>query len=480
MPRQKIKLTFHKRSRRYRKMHKGRMYESKVVAADTREEKRRAWEEFKLFRSKVDLEFSPSDESTPFREYYEPAIQDQQRMAEWYAYEGDREMLARINANIKDLKRDYDTSEPPPSPFYNVLPADNYGGGSLVWQDRYRLLDKMKSSTEHDLTVSAQVDRFLKTKARQAKAGDRSVGRYGKLRNSLNYFMAWHGAGQSVYTLTGMTLQKFYDHLLDEIRDKNLSRYTARDHLQAVKQFTEDCATLIDDLPMPKNIRTRQLVIKVKGSNETVVFTPDELQMFVTMASERTALYLLLMANIGATQKDLADLHPLEVKWKAGRIVRKRSKTEEYETVPEVNYKLWPSTLKLLRQHGLREGEQVLLNEKGGLLVKSTIREDGNEKRNDCTRSAYNRLVTKLKNRNLVSQEFSKTLTDIRSTGADALAKKPAYKGYHGLYLGHATKTVAEIHYLTHGEVDPEFDKAVEWLGRKLGLYQIDLKGLTK
>lgn len=83
--------------------------------------------------------------------------------------------------------------------------------------------------------------------------------------------------------------------------------------------------------------------------------------------------------------------------------------------------------------------------------------------------------LTKLKNRKFVAPDFSKTLTEIRNTGADALQKSRQRKGYHELYLGHATKSIAEIHYLTHGEVDPDFDKAVEWLGRKLGVYEIYL-----
>ena len=43
-----------------------------------------------------------------------------------------------------------------------------------------------------------------------------------------HYFMAWHGAGQPVYTLTGMTLQRFYDHLLDEIGENNRTLHCPR------------------------------------------------------------------------------------------------------------------------------------------------------------------------------------------------------------------------------------------------------------
>jgi hypothetical protein len=54
-------------------------------------------------------------------------------------------------------------------------------------------------------------------------------------------------------------------------------------------------------------------------------------------------------------------------------------------------------------------------------------------------------------------------------TGSDALSGKE----YHELYIGHATKTVAENHYVIHGEPDPQFDEAIEWLGEKLGLAEI-------
>jgi hypothetical protein len=109
--------------------------------------------------------------------------------------------------------------------------------------------------------------------------------------------------------------------------------------------------------------------------------------------------------------------------------------------------------------------------------IGSTAPRHGNPQSNtNHLPSAYNRLITKLKNRTLVAPDFSKTLTDIRSTGADALQKSRQHKGYYELYLGHATQSVGETHYVTHGKADPEFDTAVEWLGKKLGLLGIDRK----
>ena len=62
----------------------------------------------------------------------------------------------------------------------------------------------------------------------------------------------------------------------------------------------------------------------------------------------------------------------------------------------------------------------------------------------------------------------------VGKTGADALQKSRQHKGYFELYLGHAAKSVGEIHYVTHGKADPEFDTAIKWLGKRLGLLEID------
>ena len=84
-----------------------------------------------------------------------------------------------------------------------------------------------------------------------------------------------------------------------------------------------------------------------------VVFTKEEITSLLA-APDRTKLYILLMLNCGMTQKDIADLAVTEVNWEEGRIKRKRSKTGDCENVPTVNYKLWPETLRLLRQERRR------------------------------------------------------------------------------------------------------------------------------
>ena len=149
--------------------------------------------------------------------------------------------------------------------------------------------------------------------------------------------------------------------------------------------------------------------------------------------------------------------------WKAGRLTRKRSKTKNHKTVPEVSYKLWPETLRLLREHRRTEGELVLTNRKGAPL-KSTEIIDGREKTSDNIRSAYFRLVKKLG----IRKDKQKPLKLLRKTSATMLGEHAEYGKFVQHFLGHAPSTVAEKHYERPSE--KQFDKAVGWLrGQVLG-----------
>ena len=71
------------------------------------------------------------------------------------------------------------------------------------------------------------------------------------------------------------------------------------------------------------------------------------------MATDRTRLYLLLMMNIGATEKDIADLTPDEYDKKNGTITRIRSKhqnRDQSNDIPTVTYNLWDTTNDLLKK----------------------------------------------------------------------------------------------------------------------------------
>ena len=169
------------------------------------------------------------------------------------------------------------------------------------------------------------------------------------------------------------------------------------------------------------------------------------------------------MANIGATQEDISELRDSEVDWKAGRIIRKRTKTAAHENVPTVNYPLWPTTFELLKK--FRSGsERVLLTEQGEPYVRTRLRDDGRLSKADGFASNYVHLKRKLQ-RSLPG--FNRPLKELRKLGASLLATHKEYGRFQSYFLGHSPRTVADRHYV----VPPQelFDQAVMWLGQQLG-----------
>ena len=158
--------------------------------------------------------------------------------------------------------------------------------------------------------------------------------------------------------------------LLDQVAKGVWSRTTARHYLSSVKSFVRWLwlTDAIPALPRVLDAKTKELKIS-KTAPSIVTFDKEEVSRVLNAASDRTKLYILLMLNCGMTQKDIADLHVAEVDSKAGRIIRKRSKTADCDNVPVVNYRLWPETFRLLQAHrSTKSIDLVLLAANGSPL----------------------------------------------------------------------------------------------------------------
>jgi integrase len=161
------------------------------------------------------------------------------------------------------------------------------------------------------------------------------------------------------------------------------------------------------------------------------------------------------MLNCGMTQKDIADLQHSEVDWDAGRIIRKRSKTRKHGAVPEVNYKLWPETVRLLRQERSKgQKGPVLLNANGQPLLSEEVTAEGKYKKNDNIKSAFHRLQKKTK--------INKPLKSLKKTSATLIRGSDEFTSLESLFLGHAGGTIAHRHYAKAPQ--NLLDQAIDWL----------------
>lgn len=312
-------------------------------------------------------------------------------------------------------------------------------------------------------TLQENVKRFLQRKESQVKRGERSAGRVEVLRVGLESFVASCGGDRfPISSLTTPVLSRFRDELERLIDEDKLRPHSARDRLQAVKQFVR-WAWEGELIGLPRILQSRDFSIAIP-EQQIETFTDVEIRRLLGASSATTKLYFLLMLNCGMTQQDISELRHDEVDWKRGRVTRKRSKTRKNgngKNVPEVSYKLWPETFHLLKEQRSKDAVLALTNQNGTPLKVEEI-VNGHAKKIDNVHSAFCRVIRKLANDKADPLKISKPLKLFRKTAATKLGKHKEYGRFAQYFLGHAPTSVADKHYVAPSE--KQFDDAVAWL----------------
>lgn len=326
-----------------------------------------------------------------------------------------------------------------------------------VWRDRLEVMDR--TAAPADKALQAHVEWFLKDKEATVAAGDLSAGRIYTLRLHLTHFMDWLGPGTPVIEISSKTLSDYRVELLKNVETNEWSRPTAKDRLGSVKSFVR-WLWQVEAIPLlPRILDAKSKLLEIsRPSPGIVTYTKDEIDTLLTSASKRTKLYVLLALNCGMTQKDISDLQMSEVDWEAGRITRKRSKTRDYDSVPEVSYPLWQETLHLLAQdRNPADSGPVLLNANGRPLWYEEVTDDGQLQKIDNVRSAFDRLRRKVK--------ITKPFKSLKKTSASLIRNNKEYASLEGLFLGHAPQSMAQRHYAKAPQV--LLDSAIAWLAEE-------------
>lgn len=310
-------------------------------------------------------------------------------------------------------------------------------------------------------TIGTLIKTFLQRREVLSSSGQRSLGRYENLRKCLSEFRDWAGTDTKPSLVNSRLLNEYHTSLLAKVSRKQMGEVCAKSRMQALRQFIT-WAWENEYIDLPRNIRSKDLEVAVT-TRAVKAMDPADFRKLYDKANPRTRLFLLLMANCGMTQKDIADLKHTEVVWDQGRIVRKRSKTKKHLDVPTVNYKLWPETLELLKQFRSEHPELVLVNKTGQPLVRDFLkttdaRPEPYLVRVNSISYAYERLCDQLKIKGKLP------LKRIRKTGATVIGRK--FPWLVKLYLGHSVRSLDEKHYLA--EDDARLDEALAWLRDQL------------
>jgi integrase len=322
-----------------------------------------------------------------------------------------------------------------------------------VWEDRIER--DRPESTPDDKTIKAQTERWLAVQEVKVKAGTLAPGTLRNNADCLRYFRNFMGDLTPVKNINEDRLEAFFLHLIGLLSD--MSRDYALKCFGTSKAFIRYLVEK-DLIPFPKNFESRSFKFNV-SAQKIPTMTPDEFHLLQRHATGQMPLHLILMANCGFTQVDIAELTSSELRLDEGRIVRVRSKTRDNENVPEVDYKLWPETIALLERHNTG-GPVVLLTERGKPWVYEK-HVDGRLKSTDNIASNYKWVKDRIKKKEGI--EFKKSLKLIRKTSATMLGSDNRYGLFLAQhFLGHSPRSVATRNYVAPPQA--LFDEAVMWL----------------
>lgn len=316
-------------------------------------------------------------------------------------------------------------------------------------------------ATAVEKTVKANAGRWVATQQALVAAGSLAPDHADNRRICLNHFTAFLGEAADVNTVNAERLHDFYLWCLQKVESRRKDRKEGWSIDYAKKVFGTARAFVrflweSGLIELPRNLDSRGFRFN-GGAKDIKVWTADEVRRVIGEAPGQLKLHLLLMANCGFTQQDVSDLADDEVDWSGGRIIRKRSKTGDKESVPTVEYPLWPLTWELLQKH--RSGsERVLLTESGKPFVRKEL-VNGKYSKADNIRSNFAHLKRRLR--------LKKSMKLLRKTGSTMLDTFDPSGGVSTLYLGHSPRSMKDRHYSRPDQA--HFDRAIEWLGQQFG-----------
>ena len=466
MAREAIKLNVenHGNKIRYKKQFKKDRWKSKSYDADTRENKREAWADFVEWRkekstTKQTERFDPNDPYALHRELVAEKLRSIIEHAELTANPTEAAAFRSHLAAVPTMDRDTLFQA-------TAFVVGEYGGHATgeVIEDRARTVERIKDASDPNLNAKLLADEYISRLRRKAENNQGSYGHYGQVKRALEVFVEWFGASRSLEHVTEKTIRDYTAYLEELLSKKRIARNTAFNYQAKFRKWMTDLAEDYPDVPLPQNLRSKSQRIPTERK-EPNPFTREEVQLLLSNASDRTKLYLCLMLNCAMYQGDIADLNHKEIDWKNGRIIRPRSKTARQAFTTgkgepfRCNWLLWPTTWKLFQEFANREG-LCLLSESGNPLIVNKT-----NARTDTIRSAYVRLIKKLKNQKLIPQNWNKTLKQFRKTGANLIETSDLHGQSYTMYLNHS---VAKQNYLTSGKPVPTFDGAINWLGQQI------------
>jgi integrase len=422
-----FKMTWEKSKLRWRKMHRGKVYvisPTTLGCEPTKEQSylaANAWWDAKL----AEIKGQPDARFDHIVRVLETLKQDSPYQAGY-------------DAVIDYVRRSAKDHAVPETEMMEIVPPNE---PMLVWGE---MLSKAKKPTPADRTVKHWVARFVALRRDEVVGRELSVAQYELIRLCLDKFQEWIGADASIDKINPDRWVEWYRHLLN----LDISVEYKKKRLANARNFI---SWLIEQglIPGFSSLFAR----RYKFGNDREEVKPverEKIKGIIDRAKGRLKLILLLMANTGMNQIDIAKLKPSE--YRDGRITRSRSKTKKQRT-RTVSWKLWEATRRLLDEYAETTGDRLFLTETGREWVRDEL-VNGKRSKTDAAQSVFRHLKAGV------------TLKQIRQTSGDMIRKQFG-KDVGDHFLGHGQKPVDAAYFSRDQDI---LDEAVAWLGVQYGV----------
>lgn len=296
-------------------------------------------------------------------------------------------------------------------------------------------------------SVGEVVESFIQWK----QAAGVSVGRIKAYRTELADMQEiFGGANMPITGLNAALVTKLAQHY----QTCPLAETTIAARWGSFKAFADYCEAheLIERVP--KNINLYSFGVTTTNVESLTI---AQIKSILGQVTDQERAWIVFMLNTAGTSVDVSSLQKSELR--GDRIIRTRHKlacrrqTKKPKPLPLVNYPMWSETKRLLQKFPSTHPTLVFVRPSGEPIVtpKSDYLAKHFEKRQKH-----------------LTQAFTPKL--FRASVATILAHSP-YRQFAQQYLSHAPTSMLDRHYVTSGQADPQFDEAVIWLGRELGLH---------
>ncbi len=309
---------------------------------------------------------------------------------------------------------------------------------------------KQVKQVETSFTLKHQADRFLElaSKSQEVKTAT-------ELKGAINRLVERWGESFDIRTIAESQMDDIYNFVIEadwQSKNKKFGMFKRFIKWGAKQKF----------YPLPLNFDDE--MHKFTSQPKAVETWTDE-QVIKALAgfTERVRLYALLCLNCGMTNVDIANLcykptykvdnktysNLAWVDFEKGTITRSRIKTKRISNPPVTTYKLWPTTLELLKKHKADHETYVLTSMKNSKLVS---------KNKDLINMQWTRQTDKRRTMNL---------KNFRTVGATAVGSNVHYLPYRERYLANrpTSKGLTDRHY--DAGTQSIMDEICDYLGRK-------------